>query len=428
MRPITRSAQVIPALCLTLALGTGQALAAPIYSLTALLPVPASANNIEGGKFTSYDIGDFVGITQNYYLADRSNASIDIYSAATNTFVGRIGGTGNLFVGVNPAPPASINNSISGPNGVIPVSLNGQSLLYAGDGNSTLKGFNLSNGNTPLPGTPIVTGTPADKRANEGAYSPQNQRLLIANSSAATPYVSLIDPATNAIVAKTFLDGTNGAPKATAGLESSTWDPTSNRFYLSIPEINGGGPGAVVAIDPLTGKVTKIYDMAAFGFASCAPTGLVHGAGSQLLVGCDAGQSIILDTAANDGNGSVVSIPQVYGSDEVRFDPVRDLYFLAARNNGAGPVLGIIDGATDTFLQSLPTVPNGHSVAVDPVSGEVFVPFGGVAGNTVCPNGCIAVYSASATSVPEPGSFALLGASLLGLLGLAAGHRRLQGW
>ncbi len=418
MRPITRSVQVIPALCLTLALGTGQARAAPIYSLTALLPVPASADNIEGGKFTSYDIGDFVGTTQNYYLADRSNASIDIYSAATNTFVGRIGGTGNLFVGVNPAPPASINNSISGPNGVIPVSLNGQSLLYAGDGNSTLKGFNLSNGNTPLPGTPIVTGTPADKRANEGAYSPQNQRLLIANSSAAIPYVSLIDPATNAIVAKTFLDGTNGAPRATAGLESSTWDPTTNRFYLAIPEINGSGPGAVVAIDPLTGAVTKTLDLSTFGFASCAPTGLAHGSGSQILVGCDVGQSIVLDAAANGGNGAVTSIPQVFGSDEVRYDLVRNAYFLAARNNGTGPVLGIIDGATNTFSQSLPTVPNGHSVAVDPVSGEVFVPFGGVAGNTVCPNGCIAVYSASAASVPEPATLPLVLSSLLGLVGL----------
>jgi DNA-binding beta-propeller fold protein YncE len=426
MRPVTRSAQVIPALCLALGLGTSQALAAPIYSLTTLLSVPASPDNNTGGKFTSYDIGDFDGTTQNYYLADRSNASVDIYSAATNSFVGRIGGTGNLFVGVQPPPPASIDNNISGPNGVIPVELSGQHLLYAGDGNSTLKGFNLSNSNAPLPGTPIVTGAPTDQRANEGAYSPQNQRLLIANSAAATPYVSLIDPTTNTVVAKTFLDGTNGAPRATAGLESSTWDPSTNRFYLAIPEINGSGPGAVVAIDPLTGAVTKTFDLQTFGFSSCAPTGLAHGSGSQLLVGCDAGQSIVLDTTANGGNGSVTSIPQVFGSDEVRYDPVTNLYFLAARNNGTGPVLGIIDGATNTFLQSLPTVPNGHSVAVDPVSGEVFVPFGGVAGNTVCPNGCIAVFSASAANVPEPGAFPLLAAGLFGFAGLAWRRRCLS--
>ncbi len=223
---------------------------------------------------------------------------------------------------------------------------------------------------------------------------------------------------TNTVVAKISLDGTNGAPTATAGLESSAWDPTTNRFYLAIPEINGSGPGAVVAIDPLTGAVTKTFDLQAFGFASCAPTGLTHGAGNQLLIGCDVGQSIVLDTAANGGNGSVTSIPQVFGSDEVRFDPMRDVYLLAARNNGTGPVLGIIDGATDTFLQSLPTVPNGHSVAVDPVSGEVFVPFGGVAGNTACPNGCIAVYSASVASVPEPASLSLMLAGLVGLVGL----------
>jgi len=59
----------------------------------------------------------------------------------------------------------------------------------------------------------------------------------------------------------------------------------------------------------------------------------------------------------------------------VWFDPTSDRYFLAARLNPGGPVLGIIDGLTETFLENVGTTPGDHSVAVDPVSGEVFVPF-----------------------------------------------------
>ena len=86
-------------------------------------------------------------------------------------------------------------------------------------------------------------------------------------------------------------------------------------------------------------------------------------------------------------------------------------------------MLGIIDGATDSFVENLPATPNTHSVAVDPVSGEVFVPFAGIAGNTVCPGGCIAVFSPS-TAVPEPGSLPLLAAGLAGLAGLGWRLRR----
>jgi len=428
MRSIARSAQVFPALCLALGLGTSQALGAPTYSLTTLLPVPASPDNNVAGLFTAYDNGAFDGTTQNYYLADRSNASIDIYSASDNSFVGRIGGTGNLFTGVQPPPPAAINNSISGPNGLTSVNLDGEHLLYAGDGNSTLKGFNLSNGNAPLPNTPIVTGPITDLRDNEGAYSPLSKRILTVTSDAATPYVSFIDATNNSIVAKLPFDGTQGTPTVAAGgLKAATWDPTTNQFYLSVSQIGSSGPGAVVAIDPVSGAVTKTFDFQAFGFSECAPVGLAHGTGSQILVGCSApSQSIVLDVAANGGNGAVTAIPQVSGADQVAFDPTTDLYFVAARFNPTGPVLGIIDGATNTFLQNLPTTPNGHSVAVDPVSGEVFVPFAGIAGNTVCPNGCIAVFSASSANVPEPGALPLLAAGLVGFAGLTWCRRQLS--
>ena len=79
---------------LALGLGARPALADPIkYVLLTTIPVPATDQNTVGGKFATYDIAFFDGTTQLMYLADRSNASVDIFSAQTNSFVGRIGGT-----------------------------------------------------------------------------------------------------------------------------------------------------------------------------------------------------------------------------------------------------------------------------------------------------------------------------------------------
>src|SRR5262249_49550136 len=150
-------------------------------------------------------------------------------------------------------------------------------------------------------------------------------------------------------------------------------------------------------------------------FTKCSPAGLALGTGGKLMVGCGTGnsQSILLDPNANNGNGSTKSFSQVSGEDMVWFDPTSNRYFLAARANLGGPVLGIIDGLTETFLGNVPTTPGDHSVAVDPVSGEVFVPFGGSFGtnvNRICPLGCIGVFVS-----PQPGSLLLLGAGLVGL-------------
>lgn len=411
-------------------IGLGQAalpaVAAPTYELTQLLSVPASADNNVGGAFTQFDNSYFDGTTQTYYLADRSNASVDIFSAATNSYVGRIGGTGQAFVGIQPPPPAATNLTISGPNGIIVFDANGQHELFAADGNSTVKGFNLAT-KAPLPNTPIVTGNATtDLRDNEFAFSPTSHRLLVVNSDASPAYASIIDTDTNTIVSKTLFDGKGTAPNATQGLKASTYDPATNLFYTNLAQVDGTGPGAVVAIDPNTGQVVRVYDLASFGFSSCAPVGIAQGYGSQILLGCSApSQSILLDTAANGGKGSAIGIPQVSGADQVWFDAASDLYFEADRYNPTGPVLGIIDGATASFVQSLAATPNTHSVAVDPVSGEAFVPFAGIAGNTVCPQGCIAVFSPE-VAVPEPGSMLLFGSGVVGLAGFAW-RRRVAG-
>lgn len=149
--------------------------AVPRYALTQLLSVPARPDNKVGGALIQFDNSFFDGTTQNYYLADRSNVSVDIFSAATNSFVGRIGGSGQVFTGLRPAPPAPANLAISGPNGIIIFDVNGRHELFAGDGNSTVKGFDLAT-NAPLPNSPISTGNAAtDLRDNEFAYSAQSK-------------------------------------------------------------------------------------------------------------------------------------------------------------------------------------------------------------------------------------------------------------
>src|SRR6266702_6860250 len=62
------------------------------------------------GKMFVFDISWVDQATQLYYLADRSNAVIDVVNAKTDTYVRQIAGGFKGFTG---------NNDTSGPNGVV---------------------------------------------------------------------------------------------------------------------------------------------------------------------------------------------------------------------------------------------------------------------------------------------------------------------
>ncbi len=392
------------------------AAATAAYVLKTLIAVPASADNTAGGKFVTYDISYFDPLTQLDYLADRSNASVDIFSAVTNTFVGRIGGSGHLFSG------QQASNDTSGPDGVQVINLPGQHQVYAGNGPSTLLGFTIAAPNNNPQFLTLATGTPDQNRVDEMSFDPNTNRILAANNAApGAAFASLIDtkpgsPTQGQVIKKITFDGTNNTPIAGAGIEASDYDAVTHKFYLSIVQIgnDASNPGGVVEIDPATGAVLRTIDFASFGISSCAPTGLAAASNGQLMVGCgNAGQSIILDPTKTGNAVFVKSITQVSGDDQVWYDPTSNRWFLAARFDPSGPILGIVDAASDLFLQSIATTPNDHSVSVDPISGEVFVPFGANAGNLFCVNGCIAVFQ----NVPEPSTLALLGLGVASLVG-----------
>ena len=402
---------------------------ADTYQFTAAIAVPTSTFNTPtspgGGLFRTFDISFFDPATQLDYVADRSNASVDIFSAANNTFVGRIGGTPPRSLGKWPRTrprdrtefrsstyPASIRCSLG--------------MVRASCGASTL---------TPPTNNPTFTQLPTlntggQFRVDEMSYSPTANTVLVANNADTPAFGTLINAKTGVPVTVPGGGTKIIIPQggATGGLEASDFNPVTKTFFLAVPQLAAipGAKGGVAEIDPVTGAVIRVINLQQVlngqpTCGNCSPTGLAAAANGQMLIGdgnTGAGSGAII----LDSTGKVIAtFPGINGIDQVWYDPTTNRWFLAASNNSSGPILAIIDAATDTIFQIIATTPGDHSVSVDPISKEIFVPFAANAANTVCPAGCIAVFSDVATAVPEPSTWAMM---LIGFLGLGFAFRQ----
>src|SRR5215467_4365152 len=152
---------------IALAATAGPAVAGPMVTFDTFIAVPAASgvNMQPGGAFSAFDISFADSVTGNVFIADRSNASVDIFSGSSLTFLGRATG----FTG------QGATTSVSGPDGVLTVTTTSggvtNTTLYAGDGNSTLKIFNATNPAAPtVAQAPISTG--GNFRVDEMAFSP----------------------------------------------------------------------------------------------------------------------------------------------------------------------------------------------------------------------------------------------------------------
>jgi hypothetical protein len=125
---------------------------------------------IPGKPLQSYDISWVDPNRAEYYLGDRSNAGIDIIDTHTLKFKRTIPG----FVGAKLNANGTVNNNISGPDGV---TSHGR-WLYAGDGDSTLKVIDLDAPNASAIKQSINTG--GTTRVDEMALTTDGELLLAA--------------------------------------------------------------------------------------------------------------------------------------------------------------------------------------------------------------------------------------------------------
>ena len=423
-----------------MAAAAGPAAAQVVNTNPILVPVtPGDPSVNPSGKFSAFDISFADSVTGDIYIADRSNAGVSIFSGSSLSQIGRALG----FEGVQPPPPATANNAISGPDGVLTVSTTSGGVttttLYAGDGNSQLRVFQFTN--PANPGSAVTSiSTGGTTRVDEMAFSPANGGLVLAANNAESPaYGNLFQtagghtPVTPILFGPPPPGGTGtgivvptsqgGAPAG--GMEQPAWNPTTGTFFVSIPALFTQGTGMPPSVQiggvseiSTAGTVLRTIDFSKLpGISSggCAASGLAVSASGNMLVGCSnpGTQAVLLDK-----NGNLIKFVgqgTLGGTDELWYDPKTNKFYVTGGPGGSTPGTRFFDVVDDNgnIVQgpvTVPTTTSAHSITVNPLNGDVWVP---IAANAAgCPNGCIAVF----TPVPGP----IAGAGLPGLI-LAAG-------
>ena len=326
--------------------------------------------DIPGGP-TSFDISWVDSEVSRYYLADRGNASttppvppgIDVIDTKHNQFLFSITG----FVR---------------PNGVVAIhgASDGKSAgeLWVGDQrDSTIAG---STGTAkvvdldepfaaPLS---ISTGTPAgvtivsNSRADELAFDPVDDLILIANDRDIPPFVTFISTKTKSVLGHIIYTNSvtcAGVPLVctSTGIEQAVWDGARRLFYIAIPANPKAINGEVDEIDPTTMSITRRFP------TSCSPAGLVLIPLQRLMTSCGD----VLDIAT----GTVLLTVSGVAGDEIWFNPGDErVYF----GNTAVPVAnGVPPYGVIAHLPTPPLASNQttHSIAADSLLNRTFVPF-----------------------------------------------------
>ena len=363
--------------------------------------------NVTVGTNFSFDISAVDARNGRMYFTDRNNKSVDVIDVATNKLVKQITGG---FAGCNTGPTcAGANNDKSGPDGlnVIP----GTTLIYVGDVNSV----KIIDTTTDTVVNTIAIGGTSGLRADEGCYDPDDHLFMINSPGESPPFATFIDTTTQTIVATLlFTDpGSGAAGPASAGLEACVYDHATASF-LNNNDGTTANPNGEIDVIPASfvlagahpATLTLPVPTAANGFkifplGNCDPTGIDLGPGTDVAVSCRQGTpgAALTVEILDRTNGTLLKTLNAGGGDQITYDAPTNKYYLAASrwtangmSSGAActaaspctPVLQIIDAGSRSVVKTLPTGNNAHSVAVDPASHQVYMPFS----SSSAPAGC----------------------------------------
>jgi len=414
-------------------------------SLLKTISIPATPQNTLG-KLFSFDISWVDPANGLYYLADRSNAALDVidttgaFTGTPDTLFGQIGGTSS---GQANFKGDTGTTATSGPDGVVAAF----PCVFAGDGDSRLLSF---NGSTSFTTVVSALNTGGQFRVDEMAVDVADGLILAANNADTPAFATLAtyNKSTCALSnpIKIPLDTLPSGDKVTNGAEQPAWDPSSKAFYVSLPEINGPGDGTGIH-----GAVIKISTsgvvQATYPINYCQPAGLTSGPNGDLLVGCNSvfdtsgkkcsavvpspspnatvghpatctGTGFPQSAICNPGRGctgnALVSVPGAGGGDEVFFNSGDGNYYVTAGNDPKGPLFGVVVSGTsatqpNTLTQVVPTLPpvpavlvapgkhgagTAHSIAASAAANNhVYVPLPANTSYPNCATGCVAVFA-----------------------------------
>jgi len=396
-----------------------------------------TAVQIPGKPLQSYDISWVNPHRAEYYLGDRSNSGIDIIDTRTLTFKRRLGGPG-VFRGVVLRANGTVNNDKSGPDGV---ASHGR-WLYAGDGDSTLKVFDLDAPTASALKETVPSGVPDDNRLDEMALTTDGEFLLTVNNAAeplpfATLFAANGDRNHSSVRELTRITIDPDAFPGSAAIEQPAWDPKTRRFYVSVPILGKRGgckdahdntitcDGGMMVIDPanftpgnmVLGAFDPATNRGVVQLTDCGPNGATVGPHDNLLLGCTLANNPTNRSTLviNATTRHFVHVGGLVGSDEVWFNKGDGRYYTGSNRNcksatvcSANPadqaaVLGVVDGETNFLIETIPQSSGSHSVAADSKRNLIFVPQNAAAGTGrdttnvgagICGgnNGCIGVF------------------------------------